>query len=76
MYLKYNRYSNLESFGHDCTNNNGLTLKIGVLLFYMINGDLYHTVFAGFGYMYLSVYIIVLYTNIDLKNLNKTSKLN
>ena len=32
------------TLGCDCTNNNGLILKIGVLLFYVINGDLHHTV--------------------------------
>ena len=52
-----------KALGRDCTNNDGLILKIGVLLFYVINGDLHHTVFAGF--RYLGVFIKVLYTYID-----------
>ena len=52
-----------KALGQDCTNNNGLILKIGVLSFYVINGDIYHTVFASF--RYLSVYIKVLYIYID-----------
>ena len=44
-----------NGLGCDCTNNNGLFLDIGVLSFYIINGDQHHTVFAGF--RYLSVYI-------------------
>ena len=36
-----------------------MILKIGVLLSYVINGDLYHTACAGF--TYLCVYIKALY---------------
>ena len=56
-------YSKLKGLQRDCTKTNGLILKIGVLLFYVINGDLHYNVFAGF--RYLSVYIKVLYTYID-----------
>ena len=58
-------YTKLKSFGGDCTNKNGMILKLGVLLYYVINGDLHHTVFAGF--RYLNVYIKVLYTYIGPK---------
>ena len=57
------RYSQLKSFWSDFTNNNRLMLKIGMLSSYVINGDVYHTVFVGF--RYLSMYIKALYTYID-----------
>ena len=47
--------------GRDCTNNNGLILKMMVLLFYVIIGDLHHTVFVGFRYLrvYIKVFLYI-----------------
>ena len=42
-----------KALGRDCTNNNGLILKIGVLSFDVIDGDLYHTVFPYGIYIYI-----------------------
>ena len=55
MAATYNYTCSWKALGRDCTNNNGLILKIGVLSFYVLTGSLYHTVFAGF--RCLSVYI-------------------
>ena len=60
--LVYNVSASVSSkaLGHDYSKNNGLILKIGVLSSNVINGYLYHIVFAGF--RYLSMYIKALYT--------------